>query len=56
MKKDKYNIPENMDYLSAISSQEFTGLVPSGKGKPKELEDYAELFPFYEKIPPKTSE
>ena len=49
--KDAFNIPADMDYVHASSNQEFTGLVPAGKGKEEELEQYSEIFPFYEKIP-----
>lgn len=48
---DPFNIPSDMDYLHASSSQEFTGLIPAGTGKEEELEAYSEIFPFYEKIP-----
>lgn len=48
---DPFNIPADIDYLHASSSQEFTGLVPAGKGTEEELEQYSDIFPFYEKIP-----
>ena len=42
--KNAYNIPSDI-------SQDFTGLIPAGKGKEEDLEMYSEIFPFYEKIP-----
>lgn len=52
MKKDKENqkIIDAYDYLSnAASSQDLTGLIPSGPTSTDELESYADIYQF---LPP----
>lgn len=40
---------EEDDYLKASSSQDCTGLIPSGIQSSAELESYEELYPFLPK-------
>ena len=46
MKDKDYNITEDQDYISAVSSTDCTGLIPSGTVNEKELDAYRELYPF----------
>lgn len=51
-KKKPDTLPE-YDYLSASSSQDCTGLIPSLPTEKEEIENYEELYPF---LPPIISE
>lgn len=46
MKKDKYNIDKDEDYLKAISSNDCTGLIPSAPCSKEEYENYKDLYKF----------
>lgn len=51
MSKENKKTPltEDDDYLKASSSQDCTGLIPSGIQSSAELESYEELYPFLPK-------
>lgn len=48
-KENKTPLTEDYDYLKASSSQDCTGLIPSGIQNSAELESYEELYPFLPK-------
>lgn len=46
MRDEDYNIKADEDYTGAISSNDCTGLIPSGTAGEKELQKYQDLYPF----------
>ena len=48
MKKETkiLHTPADYDYLKASSTQDCTGLIPSGITYEEEIENYEELYPF----------
>lgn len=45
------NLSESFRYTRPCSTQDCTGLIPSGPATEDELEDYEELYPFLPEIP-----
>lgn len=46
MKKDKYNIADNENYLDSASANDCTGLIPSGIQSEEELDSYKDIYKF----------
>ena len=46
MKDKDYNITEDQDYISAVSSTDCTGLIPALPQDEAQLESYQDLYPF----------
>lgn len=46
MKKDKYNIDSDADYLESASSNDCTGLIPTAVLSEEELDSYKNLYKF----------
>lgn len=42
----RYHVPEELDYTSATSSCDCTGLIPQGRMREEVLNDYHEIYPF----------
>lgn len=46
LKRDRYNVPEELDYTSAASACDCTGLIPRGSLQDLMLDEYHEIYPF----------
>lgn len=44
--KDKYNIADDEDYLTAVSATDCTGLIPANNADLESMEVYKDLYPF----------